>query len=102
MTDVTKLQAKVERGQQAEEILRNPAWIAAGEEISRQFQATFKGDDLDAAMAARQDARSFEAFLSKFVRWQKEGQAAYKQIRALQEREKEGLSMDLNDIQGIA
>ncbi len=102
MTNVAKLQEKIERGQQAEEILRNPAWIAAGEEISRQFQATFKGDDLDAAMAARQDARSFEAFLSKFIRWQKEGQSAYKQVQELKNREAEGLSMDFNDIQGIA
>ena len=102
MTDVTKLQQKVERGQQAEEILRNPAWIAAAEEVSKQLSKDFKSDDMDKAMQARNDARAVEKFLTKLVNWQSQGQRAFKEINDLQRRKAEGKSMDFNDIQGIA
>ncbi len=101
MTDVTLLQKKVERGQQAEAILRNEAWIAAAEQASKQLSEGFKSDDLDKAMEARNDYRALGRLLSKFKQWQSEGQSAYNQIESLKKRQQDVESMDFNDVQGI-
>lgn len=102
MTDVTLLQKKVARGQDAEAILQAPLFKEVGESCRNQWFKDFSGDDEEKAAAARQEVRAFEKFLTKLVKIHKEGIAAQKQIREIQRRSEEGLSQDSNDMQGIA
>ncbi len=102
MTDVTLLQKKINRGKEAEALMDNALFKEMGEALRRDCFKAFKGDDENKAMEARVQIRALEAFLGKFDRIRKDGLSAFKQIQDIQRREKEGLSIETNDMQGIA
>ncbi len=102
MTEIGLLQKQVEDGRQAEILLENAVFKEAAEKLRENFAKAFKGDDEDKALEARRQIRVFEAFLTEIVAIQRRGITAGKEIRKLQRRKDEGLSMDINDMKGIA
>jgi len=99
---MTDLQKQLEDGQRANEVLENPVFKAMAEEIRSDFARAFKGDDEDKALEARREIRVFEAFLTKLVRKNQKGLEAAKKLDKLNQRKHEGLSTNINDVQGIA
>ena len=102
MTDETKLRKQIEDGQHAENILENPVFKAIGEDIAKEFAQQFKGDDLDKALAAREQIRVFETLLTKLSAVKMRGVTASLDLKARKERKEQGLPTDRSSMRGIA
>lgn len=101
MANEQTLQRYFRDGQEAEAVLENRIFKAQARALEKEYSAAFKGDDLDAALEARRKAQVFEDFLTKLAIIHKRGIQAGKDLENLKQRRHQGLSLVVNDMQGI-
>ena len=101
IADEDALQRHIKDGQEASAVLENRIFKAQARAQTKEYHAAFKGEDLDKALEARRKAQVFESFLTKLVIIQRRGEKAGKDLKKLRSRKREGLSIVVNDMQGI-
>ena len=89
-------------GEDAEAVLLNPVFKKVAEDYNKELLKAFKGDDLEAAMVAREEARVLERILTRLVSIQGKGERAAAALEELKQRKKKGLPIDANALGGIA
>ena len=101
MANEDTLQRYIRDGQEAAAVLENRIFKAQARALEKEYHAAFKGEDLDKALEARRKAQVFESFLTKLVIIQRKGEKAGKDLEEFRFRKREGLSLVVNDMQGI-
>ena len=92
----------MEQGDFATVVLENPVFRKVADEVNRDYGKAFKGDDMEAALKARDEARALESLLTRLHRVQTKGRQAAKDLEELRERRETGLPTEAHMINGIA
>ena len=102
MNDVNSLVELMEQGDLASLVLDNAVFRKVADELNRDYGKAFKGDDMEAALKARDEARALESLLTKLTRVQSKGQRAAEQLQELRDRKEAGLPIDATALNGVA
>ena len=102
MRSASELSDLMEQGDMATVVLENPVFRKVAEELNRDYGKAFKGDDMEAALKARDEARALERLLTKLKKVQDKGAQAARDLQDQRDRRELGLPNDATMVNGIA
>ncbi len=102
MRSASELSDLMEQGDLATVVLENPVFRKVAEELNRDYGKAFKGDDMEAALKARDEARALESLLTKLKKVQDKGVQAANELQQQRDRRELGLPNDATMVNGIA